>query len=60
MARQLKQNGVEIHVIAIGNRVDMNEVTQIASDGDEPYVFRISDRDQARDAAARLCDALCQ
>ncbi len=59
-ANELKGTGAEIHVIAIGDQVDMNEINGIASEISEPYVFRVSSQEEAGDAAQRLCDALCQ
>ncbi len=59
-ADDLKRSGAEIHVIAIGDQVDMREINGIASEVSEPFVYRVSNQGEARDAAQRLCDALCQ
>jgi len=59
-ARALKDAGVEITVVAVGNQVDMNEINGIASGTAEPNVYRVMSQTEAVAAADRLLTArLC-
>ena len=58
-ARELKTGTNKVHVVAIGNKVDMDEIDQIASGSNEPYVVRVNHQSEVTGAANRLLDSLC-
>ena len=59
-ARILKDNGVEIYTIAIGDQVDMNEINGIASDPDSTHVYVVRTVNDVDPVADRLLARLCQ
>jgi len=58
-SRDLKNAGTRIHVIAIGSKVDMDEIDQVASGSNEPYVMRLTHQNEVASAANRLLDSVC-
>ena len=58
-ARNLRDRGVEIHVVAIGDQISQIEMDQIASGTGEPFITRVQHQNEVVDAADRLLDALC-
>ena len=58
-AAELKRNGAEMYVIAIGDQVDMNEINSMASGANEPYVFHMKNTAEANDAAKRFLTSIC-
>ena len=58
-AEELKGRGAELYVIAIGDQVDMNEIKNMASGTNEPYVFEVKNEGEAKDAARRFLNDIC-
>jgi len=58
-AQNLKDRGVDIHVVAIGDRISQVEMDQLASGTTEPFVTRVQNQGEVVGAAGRLLDALC-
>ena len=58
-ANRLKNNGVEITVVAIGDQVDMNEINSMATSSGEPYVYLASNEAEAVATARRRLDTIC-
>lgn len=58
-ADQLKDDGAEIHVVAIGDKVDIGEINDIASGSAEPFVIRVQDDGEIDREADVLLEAFC-
>lgn len=59
-ARQLKSRGALIYAISVGSMADLNEIQQIATSANAPYVLRIDTQDAVDRVAENLLDNLCQ
>lgn len=60
-ANNLREDSkADIHVVAIGNQVDMGEVNMVANSPEEPYVIKVADPSQVASGAQRILDNFCQ
>lgn len=55
-ANLLKNSGVEIFVIAIGDNISVNEINMVASPNSNDHVFRFDDMSEFLDSTARVLD----
>ena len=60
MARALRDEGVEVYVVAVGGNPRIGELNGIASDPDDAHVFYMADLIQVNRAADKLTKELCQ
>jgi collagen type VI alpha len=58
-AQTLKDNGAEVYVVAVGPRVNMDEVNAMASSGSGTYVYRVLSTGDVSSQANNLLNALC-
>ena len=59
-AQDLKNEGTQIYVIAVGDNVNMNEVNQMASESSNGFVYRVFNSQDVITQSANLLDNLCQ
>ena len=60
-AEDLKNDGVTIYVVPIGQQIDYNEINGISSGSTEPYVLRLEgDINNVEPLGDVLLDDLCQ
>ena len=64
IARNIKRQDAAIHVIAVGERVDMTEVNAIAGksavEGVDDYIHRLMEERDIQEVALALSRRLCQ
>ncbi|XP_014854108.1 PREDICTED: cartilage matrix protein-like [Poecilia mexicana] len=58
-AKNLKDSGIEIYVVAVGQDVDYNELRIIASGGDGTYMYTTSDFKSLHNIRKKLILSLC-
>ena len=59
-ATRAKLEGIEMYSVALGNEVDMDEITGMASDPPSKYVFTVADESEIEEVARKLTiDNLC-
>jgi hypothetical protein len=56
LAERLTSKGIELRVVAVGNRVDDNQIN-VLTDGSEGIVIKVSETEQPTGIAKRLGDA---
>ena len=60
-AQALKDDGVMIYVVSIGQEIDYNEINGISSGSTEPFVLRLEgDLNNVEPLGDKLLDDLCQ
>ena len=61
MANNLKGNrDTTVHVVAIGDRVDLQEAAQVATSDQEPYLIKMKDSKDVTVGAQKLLDHMCR
>lgn len=58
-AQNLKTDGAKVYVVAVGHRVFMNEVNDMASEANDEYVYRVLSTGDVDAQSSNLLDAIC-